>query len=193
MRRRRRRSLSRSLPLSRSPSLLLLVLSSYVTGQLAFRYVARGRRHFTWTLFKVGKLVNFSAARVRPSVGPSLCPTAPAGLPTPPPPVLGHLDEIWIALESRRRRCLMRCGGQTFNAAGRLSFRPNSSMNPRLPPLPPSLPPLSVSLHSSPRVIAKTERAKVCLYSRTYIWPISAVAARGRPPPSPPPRPASLT
>ena len=47
----------------------------------------------------------------------------------------------------------------------------------------------SLPLHSSPRVIAKTERAKVCLYSRTYIWPISPVAAAVRPSV----RPASLT
>ena len=96
---------SLSPPPSRLPlsSLLLLVLSSYVTGQLAFRYVARGRRHFTWTLFKVGKLVNFSAALVRP------CPP-PAGLPTPPSPAAGawpfrrNLDCFRVS----RLRCLMR-------------------------------------------------------------------------------------
>ena len=78
-------SLSLSLfPHSRTLRLSLLVLSSYVTGQLAFRYVARGRRHFTWTLFKVGKLVNFSTARARASASarPSIRPRPADGLPS---------------------------------------------------------------------------------------------------------------
>ena len=167
-----RRSLSRSLSPSSSlsPSLPPLVLSSYVTGQLAFRYVARGRRHFTWTLFKVGKLVNFSAVLVRPSVRPSVRPTAPAGAWPfrrnldcfrEPPPSLSHAAARPLTLPSQ--------------FPSELEYEPSSSPSPSFSPSPLSV---SLLLLSSPRVIAKTERAKVCLYSRTYIWPISAVVAR---------------